>query len=140
MTYVYQPFPAFRYGPNGASVIVQNENETPEGWVDHPSKVGQPVAAPKPAPAPAPEPIPAPAAAPAAVVVTPAPAPAKAPKAPRAPSKKETAALVKAAEEAAAKAHARAGMVAALNKAGFDVPEDSTDEEIKEEFDKLPSE
>lgn len=134
MTYVYQPFPAFRYGPNGASVIVQNENETPEGWVDHPSKVGQPVEAPKPAPAP--EPVPTPAAAPA-VAAKPAAAPAKAPKA---PSKKEAAALQKAAEEAAAKAHARAGMVAALNKAGFDVPEDSTDEEIKEEFDKLPSE
>lgn len=39
MTYQHQDFPAFRYGPDGASIIVNSEDETPKGWHDHPSKV-----------------------------------------------------------------------------------------------------
>ncbi len=35
----YQEFPAWRHGPNGQSVIVNSEDETPAGYVDHPSKV-----------------------------------------------------------------------------------------------------
>lgn len=46
MAYDYQEFPAVRYGPDGANVIVNSEDETPKGFVDHPSKV-------KGAPAPA---------------------------------------------------------------------------------------
>lgn len=33
-------WPAWRYGPNGQSEIYQNEDEVPDGWEDHPSKVG----------------------------------------------------------------------------------------------------
>lgn len=32
MTYQHQPFPSWRYGPNGQSVIVHSEDETPEGF------------------------------------------------------------------------------------------------------------
>lgn len=32
MTYQHQPFPAWRYGPNGESVIVNSEEETPKGY------------------------------------------------------------------------------------------------------------
>lgn len=39
MTYQHQDFPAVRYGPDGATVIVNSEDETPKGFVDHPSKV-----------------------------------------------------------------------------------------------------
>lgn len=39
MTYQHQDFPAMRYGPDGATVIVNSEDETPKGFVDHPSKV-----------------------------------------------------------------------------------------------------
>jgi hypothetical protein len=39
MTMSFPNFPAWRYGPNGASVIVNSEDETPKGYVDHPSKV-----------------------------------------------------------------------------------------------------
>lgn len=39
MNYQHQEFPAYRYGPDGASVIVNSEDETPKGYVDHPSKV-----------------------------------------------------------------------------------------------------
>lgn len=38
--YRHQDFPSWRYGPNGQSVIVNSEDETPAGWEDHPSKVG----------------------------------------------------------------------------------------------------
>ncbi len=37
--YTHQDYPACRYGPNGAVVIVNSEDETPAGYVDHPSKV-----------------------------------------------------------------------------------------------------
>jgi hypothetical protein len=53
-------WPAWRYGPNGASGVFTNEKDVPAGWVDHPSKVKD---APKAAP----------------VTKTPAPAPANAP-------------------------------------------------------------
>lgn len=33
-------WPAWYYGPNGASQIFETEGEVPAGWVDHPSKVG----------------------------------------------------------------------------------------------------
>lgn len=39
MTYQHQDFPAMRYGPGGATVIVNNDEETPKGYVDHPSKL-----------------------------------------------------------------------------------------------------
>lgn len=32
MTYQHQAFPSWRYGPNGQSVIVNSEDETPEGF------------------------------------------------------------------------------------------------------------
>lgn len=38
--YRHQEFPSWRYGPNGQSVIVNSEDETPSGFEDHPSKVG----------------------------------------------------------------------------------------------------
>lgn len=38
-------FPSWRYGPQGASQIFQAEADVPEGWEDHPSKVGAPKAA-----------------------------------------------------------------------------------------------
>lgn len=31
-------WPAWRYGPNGESLIFQSEDEVPAGWEDHPSK------------------------------------------------------------------------------------------------------
>lgn len=37
--YQHQDFPAMRYGPDGATVIVNSEDETPKGFEDHPSKV-----------------------------------------------------------------------------------------------------
>lgn len=33
-------WPAWYYGPDGASLIFLSEDEVPEGWEDHPSKVG----------------------------------------------------------------------------------------------------
>jgi hypothetical protein len=35
----FPKFPSWRYGPKGQSVIVNSEDETPSGFVDHPSKV-----------------------------------------------------------------------------------------------------
>lgn len=32
-------WPAWRYGPNRAAEIFENENDVPAGWQDHPSKV-----------------------------------------------------------------------------------------------------
>lgn len=32
-------FPSFRYGPGGTSAIFDCEEDVPEGWEDHPSKV-----------------------------------------------------------------------------------------------------
>lgn len=32
-------WPAWRYGPNGAAAIFQQEAEVPAGWADHPAKV-----------------------------------------------------------------------------------------------------
>lgn len=40
-TYQYQAWPAYYYGPDGQSEIFQSEDEVPEGWEDHPSKVGK---------------------------------------------------------------------------------------------------
>lgn len=34
-------WPSFRYGPDGASMICQSEEDVPPGWEDHPSKVKQ---------------------------------------------------------------------------------------------------
>lgn len=36
-----QSWPAWFYGPDYQSQIFQNEDEVPEGWEDHPSKVGK---------------------------------------------------------------------------------------------------
>lgn len=32
-------WPAWRYGPNGAADVFNDESEVPHGWKDHPSKV-----------------------------------------------------------------------------------------------------
>jgi len=34
-----QEWPSWRYGPKGAADIFNSEDEVPEGWQDHPSKV-----------------------------------------------------------------------------------------------------
>lgn len=47
MTYVYQAWPSWRYGPNGEAEIFEDEDQVPEGWLDHPSKFK--AAAPAPA-------------------------------------------------------------------------------------------
>lgn len=36
------PFPSVRYGPGGAVATFDREEDVPEGWVDHPSKVQDP--------------------------------------------------------------------------------------------------
>lgn len=33
------PFPSVRYGPEGAVATFDREEDVPEGWMDHPSKV-----------------------------------------------------------------------------------------------------
>lgn len=40
-------WPGWYYGPNGAADIFNGPDEVPEGWEDHPSKVGEKPAAPK---------------------------------------------------------------------------------------------
>jgi hypothetical protein len=40
MDYVPIKWPSWRYGPNGQAEIFQSEDQVPEGWADHPSKVG----------------------------------------------------------------------------------------------------
>ena len=35
-------WPAWFYGPKGASAVFESQSNVPAGWVDHPSKVGQP--------------------------------------------------------------------------------------------------
>lgn len=42
----FAEFPAWRHGPDGQSVIVNSEAETPKGYVDHPSKLKGAAAAP----------------------------------------------------------------------------------------------
>lgn len=37
--YVHQAWPSWRYGPNGQAQIFEHEEQVPEGWEDHPSKV-----------------------------------------------------------------------------------------------------
>lgn len=34
-----QNWPAWRYGPNGASAVFESEKDVPKGWTDHPSKM-----------------------------------------------------------------------------------------------------
>lgn len=36
-----QNWPSWRYGPNGQAQIFEHEEQVPEGWEDHPSKVAQ---------------------------------------------------------------------------------------------------
>ncbi len=36
-----RPWPAWRYGPDGVAQVFEKEEDVPEGWFDHPSKVGQ---------------------------------------------------------------------------------------------------
>jgi hypothetical protein len=42
--YIFQPYPSVRYGENGVTIIVRNDEEAAEavaaGYVDHPDKVG----------------------------------------------------------------------------------------------------
>lgn len=35
-------WPAWFYGPNGASRVFEREEEVPEGWYDHPAKAATP--------------------------------------------------------------------------------------------------
>jgi len=51
MDYTHQHWPAYRYGPDGAAEIFEQESDVPAGWTDHPSKVGEAKPAPKLAPA-----------------------------------------------------------------------------------------
>lgn len=39
--YQHQGWPSWRYGPDGQSQVFQSEDEVPDGWEDHPSKVGK---------------------------------------------------------------------------------------------------
>lgn len=50
--YVYQAWPAWFYGPDGAAEIFECAEDVPAGWVDHPSKVAD-----APQPEPEPEPV-----------------------------------------------------------------------------------
>lgn len=34
--YVHQPFPSWRYGPDGSAKVVDREEDTPEGWTSTP--------------------------------------------------------------------------------------------------------
>jgi hypothetical protein len=35
MTYTYQPWPSWAFGPNGESAIFQSEEDVPKGWTHH---------------------------------------------------------------------------------------------------------
>jgi hypothetical protein len=37
-------WPSWRYGPGGVAGVFQSEDDVPEGWTDHPAKVGVAVA------------------------------------------------------------------------------------------------
>lgn len=39
--YEYQPWPSWRFGPNGQKAIFQSEEEVPDGWTDSPHKAAQ---------------------------------------------------------------------------------------------------
>ena len=41
-------WPSWRYGPDGQEGIFHKEEDVPEGWVDHPAKVGVEPESPKP--------------------------------------------------------------------------------------------
>lgn len=43
-----ETWPSWRYGPNGEARVFQSAEDVPEGWVDHPSLVRIPPAAPVP--------------------------------------------------------------------------------------------
>jgi len=43
----FQSFPSWRYGPNGEAKIFEREEDIPEGWVDHPSKLQESTEEPK---------------------------------------------------------------------------------------------
>lgn len=49
-------WPAWYYGPAGASSIFASEGEVPKGWQDHPSKVEETAKPAKVAPTPSPTP------------------------------------------------------------------------------------
>lgn len=49
-----QSWPAWFYGPKGQSQQFSNEEEVPEGWVDHPSKLNKPKGKEPQQPAPSP--------------------------------------------------------------------------------------
>jgi hypothetical protein len=33
-------WPSWRYGPDGQAAVFNSEDDVPEGWADHPAKVG----------------------------------------------------------------------------------------------------
>lgn len=39
--YVFKEYPKVIYGPNGASRVIQDASQKPEGWAEHPSLVGK---------------------------------------------------------------------------------------------------
>lgn len=45
----FQAWPSWRYGPNGESVLCENEAEVPKGFKDHPAAFDKPEKAEKPA-------------------------------------------------------------------------------------------
>lgn len=142
MPYTYQPYPAYRYGPSGQSVVVKNvdedNNALAEGFATHPSLVGvkaNPVEEQAPEPvtevAPVAPVVPAP-------VVEPIvePAPTKAKKAAAKAVKAEAAA--DKAQEAAAKVieaetpFDRAAAILTLEAADYVIPPETTDDELKD--------
>ena len=47
MTDESKDWPSWRYGPDGQEAIFHKAEDVPEGWVDHPAKVGTEPEAPK---------------------------------------------------------------------------------------------
>lgn len=41
MSYTYQAWPSWRYGPNGESAVFESARDVPEGWRDEPSAVAE---------------------------------------------------------------------------------------------------
>ncbi len=118
MPYTFQPYPAHRHGLNGALRVVTNADEDAqalaEGFRDHPSKVGHPVAE--------------------AVLVNKA-SKAKSETKTKSPSKPKETPLEKAIEKALEgqpTAFDRAAAIATLEAANFEVDPETSDEELAE--------
>lgn len=123
------PYPALRYGADAATRVVNSKDEdtqaADEGFVDHPSKVGQP----KPAKAAVPKPPITPATTPA--VVRQGKGGKKAEK-PAAETPLEAAIAAVPAPAPEAPAFDRAAAIVTLEAANFEVDPATTDEELIE--------